>query len=299
MKKIFTLVILIVSIQTLFAQRDTTRRNRRDTTNWQGRRMAGDTSFRRSDNSFGRSGDSTQSRQRRNVTRDSSSSRNITTAPATQTRIVTGNNDTTHGSVQGRLMDTINKQIISQASLSLINTRDSSVAARSLSGADGSFNIGEVPFGNYSLRIGFQGYDNITRAFTVRADSPLVNLGNIYMYLQANQLLDVVVTASPRPIIIRKDTVEFNAANITVKPNGNVEDLLNKIPGVETDKDGNVKAQGEQVQRILVDGKRFFGDDPKMATRNLPPDVVDKIQVFDAQSDQSAFSGFDDGERVK
>jgi len=71
------------------------------------------------------------------------------------------------------------------------------------------------------------------------------------------------------------------------------------MPGIEVDKDGGIKAQGETVQRVLVDGKRFFGDDPKLATKNLPPDVIDKIQVYDGLSDQSAFTGFDDGNRVK
>jgi hypothetical protein len=98
---------------------------------------------------------------------------------------------------------------------------------------------------------------------------------------------------------MKKDTVEFTASAFKTKPNAVAEDLLKKIPGIQVDKDGGIKAQGETVQRVLVDGKRFFGDDPKMATRNLPPDIIDKIQVFDAASDQSAFTGFDDGNRVK
>jgi hypothetical protein len=98
---------------------------------------------------------------------------------------------------------------------------------------------------------------------------------------------------------MKKDTVEFSAGAFKTKPNAVAEDLLKKIPGMEVDKDGNIKSQGEAVQRVLVNGKRFFGDDPKMATRNLPPDVIDKIQVFDDQSDQAKFTGFDDGNRVK
>ncbi|MFX8852481.1 hypothetical protein ABTM75_19280, partial [Acinetobacter baumannii] len=90
------------------------------------------------------------------------------------------------------------------------------------------------------------------------------------------------------PMTLKKDTVEFNASSFKTKPNAVMEDLLKKLPGVQVDKDGTVKAQGEQVQRVLVDGKRFFGDDPKLATKNLPPDMIDKIQVFDALSDQSA-----------
>src|SRR5207249_10438088 len=119
--------------------------------------------------------------------------------------------------------------------------------------------------------------------------SSMVDLGNIYLRTKAHDLAAVTVKASP--VEIKNDTVQFNAGMYTTKPNGTVEDLLKKMEGMEVDKQGNVKAQGETVQRVLVDGKRFFADDPKMATQNLPADIVDKIQVFDALSDQSAFTG--------
>src|SRR5207342_1603765 len=95
------------------------------------------------------------------------------------------------------------------------------------------------------------------------------------------------------------DTVEYNAGSFATKPNALAEDLLKKMPGIQVDKNGVITAQGETVTRVMVNGKRFFGDDPKLATRNLPPDIIDKIQVFDDLSDQSKFSGFDDGNRVK
>ena len=117
------------------------------------------------------------------------------------------------------------------------------------------------------------------------------------MQQQAHELQAVIVQTPP--IIIKKDTIEFTAGAFTIKPNATAEDLLKKLPGVDVDKSGNIKAQGETVQRVLVNGKRFFGDDPRTATQNLPSDVIDKIQVFDDQSDQSAFTGFDDGNRVK
>ncbi|MCE3281844.1 MAG: hypothetical protein K0Q66_581, partial [Chitinophagaceae bacterium] len=107
------------------------------------------------------------------------------------------------------------------------------------------------------------------------------------------------ITVTSAPVVIKGDTTEFNAGSFKTKPNASTEDLLKKLPGVQVDKDGNVKAQGEDVKKVLVDGKQFFGNDPKMATKNLPADVIDKVQVYDAQSDQSAFSGFDDGNREK
>jgi hypothetical protein len=107
------------------------------------------------------------------------------------------------------------------------------------------------------------------------------------------------VTVKQPPIAVKKDTVEFNAGSYSVKPNATAEDLLKKLPAVDVDNTGGIKAHGETVQRVLVDGKRFFGDDPKMATNNLPPAIIYKIQVFDDLSDQSKFTGFADGNRVK
>jgi hypothetical protein len=202
------------------------------------------------------------------------------------------------GSIQGKLLDTSSSQILKAATISLLNTTDSSLISYTISDDDGMFKLDKVDQGTYLLQIVYQGYAVRHRKVTISADKLSVNLGNIYLKALTNTLEDVVVKSSP-PIMVKKDTVEFNAGSFTTKPNAVAEDLLKKLPGVDVDKDGNVKAQGEQVQRILVDGKRFFGDDPKMATKNLPPDVIDKIQVFDALSDQSSFTGFDDGNRVK
>src|SRR5258708_8440941 len=110
--------------------------------------------------------------------------------------------------------------------------------------------------------------------------------------------MEAVIVSRP-PIMMKKDTVEYSASMFATKPNAVAEDLLKKMPGVQVDKSGNITAQGETVTRVMVDGKRFFSDDPKLATRNLPPDIIDKIQVFDDLSDQSKFTGFDDGNRVK
>jgi hypothetical protein len=98
---------------------------------------------------------------------------------------------------------------------------------------------------------------------------------------------------------VKRDTIEFNAGSFKTKANSNVEDLLKKLPGVEVETDGTVRAQGEQVQRVLVDGREFFGRDPKLATRNLPADAVEKVQVFDKKSDQAEFTGIEDGQREK
>jgi hypothetical protein len=111
-------------------------------------------------------------------------------------------------------------------------------------------------------------------------------------------LLEEVVIQRP-PVSIKKDTVEYTADLFATKPNAFVEDQIRKLPGVEVDASGNITAQGEKIARVLVNGRRFFSDDPKLATRNIPPDIVDKYQIFDDLDDQSKFTGFDDGNRVK
>ena len=128
-------------------------------------------------------------------------------------------------------------------------------------------------------------------------DNLKIDFGTLYIQ-KANDLLPGVVIQQP-PMTVKKDTVEYNASMYTTKPNAVAEDLLKKFPGIQVDASGNITAQGETVQRVLVNGKRFFSDDPKLATRNLPPDIIDKIQVFDDLDDQSKFSGFDDGNQGK
>ncbi|MCF6405925.1 outer membrane beta-barrel family protein [Chitinophaga filiformis] len=111
-------------------------------------------------------------------------------------------------------------------------------------------------------------------------------------------LKEVVVESRP-PIRMKGDTVEYNAAQYKTKENAVVEDLLRKLPGVKVDQGGNITAQGEKVAKVLVDGKEFFGNDPAIATKNLPADMVAKVQVLDKMSDQEEFTGIDDGDKVK
>lgn len=202
------------------------------------------------------------------------------------------------GTVKGRLADSTMKENLKSATVSLLNRNDSSLVSYVLSQDNGNFVFEKVDTGRFMIHINFQGYEDVYKNVSVLATSPYIEVGTIYLQQEANTLEGVVIKSSP-PISVKKDTVEFNAGSFKTKPNAVAEDLLKKLPGIEVDKDGTITAQGQQVTRIMVDGKRFFGDDPQMATKNLPPDVIDKIQLYDAQSDQSAFTGFDDGNRVK
>jgi len=203
----------------------------------------------------------------------------------------------TKGSLKGRVADTTMRQVLKQATISILNANDSSLFTYGLTDDKGLFAFKNIPFGNYILQIDFSGYETRNTSFHLTKDGAALEAGTIYMQSDSHDLGNVTVQAIP--ILIKKDTVEYNANLFVTKPNATVGDLLNKLPGVDADKNGNINAHGETVQRVLVNGKRFFGDDPKMATQNLPPDVVDKVQVYDALNDQSAFTGFDDGNRVK
>jgi len=203
----------------------------------------------------------------------------------------------TSATLKGRLVDTVGKQSLKDASVTILDAKDSTLDVFGMTKADGSFIISNITFGEMLVDIKFQGYEPFSKKIVFSKTNNAVDLGNIYLKIAANDLGNVTVTQSV--IKMKNDTMEVSASAFKTKPNAVAEDLLKKVPGIQVDKDGNVTAQGEQVQRILVDGKRFFGDDPRMATRNLPPDIIDKIQIFDQASDQSAFTGFDDGNRIR
>lgn len=201
------------------------------------------------------------------------------------------------GTVKGRIVDTAGKQDLSQATVSVTPVSDSSAAQFVFTTKDGSFLVRNLKPGDYRLLITFEGYKAIFKKFSISPVNLTVDFSSMYMQ-KATDMLEAVIVQRP-PMAVKGDTVEYNAAMYTTKPNAVAEDLLKKFPGIQVDASGNITAQGETVQRVLVNGKRFFSDDPKLATRNLPPDIIEKIQVFDDLDDQSKFSGFDDGNRVK
>ena len=204
-----------------------------------------------------------------------------------------------HGTVKGILVDSAHgKQPLQNATISIRPLGgDSSTAEYAVSDKKGAFQFRGLTAGQYFVLITYEGFQHMGRNISISDSNANVDLATLYLQ-PADELLEAAIVQRP-PMGIRKDTVEYNATLFATKPNAVAEDLLKKMPGVQVDNSGNITAQGETVQRILVDGKRFFSDDPKMATRNLPPDVIDKIQVFDDLSDQSKFTGFDDGNRVK
>lgn len=204
------------------------------------------------------------------------------------------------GTIKGRVMDiadTVSKSGLKGASVTLLTMPDSIAFRSSVTDAAGSFFLSNVPNGNYFLRISYSGFVAMGKSITIGENRTAMDLGTMGMQRFANLLESIIIRSSTMAVM--GDTTEFNAAQFKTLPNASTEDLLKKVPGLEVDRDGSIKNQGEPVTRILVDGKPFYGNDPKLATRNLPADIIEKIQVIDAMSDQSQFSGFDDGNRIR
>ncbi|MGC4100755.1 outer membrane beta-barrel protein [Ferruginibacter sp.] len=184
--------------------------------------------------------------------------------------------------LKGKLIDSTAKTPLSLATVTVFKAADTAIITYRLSNPDGDFKIPGLPFDvKCRVVVSFSGYLGYRKEFTVSSDQPVVDLGNVYLSPVSSTMQEVVVYAERPPVVIKKDTVEFNASAFKTLPNALVEDLLKKLPGVQVDKDGNIMVNGKPVNRILVDGKTFFGDDPKMATRNLPSQVIDKVQVMD------------------
>lgn len=201
--------------------------------------------------------------------------------------------------IRGTVQDNDSGSALPGATIMLLEAKDSVMNSYAITNTNGEYTFKKIKPGQYVIQVSFLGYHTYFRKIEATGDQQNIELSPTKL-LTENTLLDgVVVEGQHIPIMIKGDTIEYNSAAFKTQANATVEDLLKKLPGIEVETDGTIKAHGEEVQKVLVDGKEFFGDDPKIATRNLPADVVDKVQVFDKMSELAEFSGVDDGERDK
>lgn len=184
------------------------------------------------------------------------------------------------------------------ATVLLLNPGDSTMVNYALTNMQGQFEIRNVSRREHLLRITYIGYATRFEKITPPPGNQL-DLGELSLLNERVTLKEVSVTEERIAMRVKNDTIEYDALAFKALPNEVVEDLLKRMPGIEVQSDGNVLAQGETVRRVLVDGKEFFGRDPKMATQNLPADAVSKVHVFDQRSEQALFTGIDDGERER
>ncbi len=200
-------------------------------------------------------------------------------------------------SLEGRLSDEQDRQPLKGATVSLLRLPDSVTVGKTVSSGTGSFSFRQLEPGSYLLQA--EALDYRTLRFAVQLAAGNNPLGERQMR-RSGAILDTVTVVSKTPPVSQKgDTVQYNASQYKTNPDANAEDLVKKMPGITVDKSGSVTAQGEQVRKVTVDGREFFGDDATAALRNLPAEVIDKIQVFDRLSDQAQFTGFDDGNSTK
>lgn len=204
----------------------------------------------------------------------------------------------TAGLIKGKITDSGHKPL-EKASVSLLEAADSSLVTATFTTEQGTFELHDVKQDRYLLVISYLGYGQIQKKIAVTPEKTSFDLGTLVMKEKSVDLHAVTVQEIAPPVALKGDTMEFNAGSFQTRPNAVVEDLLKKIPGIQVDKDGNITAEGEAVTQILVDGKPFFGTDPKLATKNLPVNVIDKVQVYDKLSDQASFTGIDDGNTSK
>ena len=195
--------------------------------------------------------------------------------------------------VKGIVIDSAAKKILDRATIGLVLTERPADTTYTFTNEKGEFTIGKVPASNFSIIVTNMGYTPVAKFIPVKQQEKTINIGVIILTTSATTLDEITVTGEP--VVIKVDTVEYRADAFKTKQGAMVEDLLKKLPGVQVDKDGNVIAQGKEVTRLKVNGKDFFGGDLKTATKELPANIVDKIQVIDDYGDQAAVSGIKDG----
>ncbi len=202
-------------------------------------------------------------------------------------------------SVKGVALDSVEHVKLANTSVAVLNAKDSTLISFTRSAEDGSFLIKGLNKGKFILLMSYPGYADYVEHFNLDSNKTERNFSNINLRLKERLLKEVLIKGTAAAIKIKGDTTEFNAAAYTIQPNAKVEDLLKQLPGIQVDKDGKITAQGQAVNKVLVDGEEFFGDDPTLVTKNIRGDMVDKVQLYDKKSDQAAFTGIDDGKKTK
>ena len=191
------------------------------------------------------------------------------------------------------LVDARTEEPVGFATASLTVKGDKSPVKYVLADSEGKASLQKVKKGTYVLRAELLGY--VTHEQEIKVEGN-IDLGTIRMKEDVKILDAASVSAVGNPIIVKKDTIEYNASSFKTSDNDMLEDLLKKLPGVEVNSDGSITANGETIKKITIDGKTFFLDDPQLATKNIPAKIIEKVKVVEKKSDQAMFTGIDDGQ---
>ncbi len=199
--------------------------------------------------------------------------------------------------VKGKLLDLVDNKPLAGATLTLTGLKDSTKIFNTFSDSKGEFLFENIKADSFFLLVHSIGYEDFKQIIGIKDST--VNLGTLLIPKSTLQLGGVTVVGKAAPAVQKGDTTQYSASQFKVNPDATVEDLVKKMPGITVDKDGTVTAQGEQVRKVTIDGRDFFGDDATAALKNLPSEIVDKIQVFDKLSEQAQLTGVDDGNSQK
>ncbi len=201
---------------------------------------------------------------------------------------------TNTGTLFGKIFDGESKEIIPSATVRVLNINDSTLVTGTSSSKEGTFSI-PLDYGEYIAQFSFVGYNDTYYNIELTSSQPIHRTDTVFLHENSILLDEAIITAQSLEIVVRGDTLEYNAAAYNVAEMAVVEDLLKQMPGVEIDASGVIKVQGKEIRKIFVDGKEFFSDDPKVASKNLPARMIDKLQVLDNKSEMEKMTGFDDG----
>jgi hypothetical protein len=197
--------------------------------------------------------------------------------------------------ITGQLRDTVNEPIPA-ATIMLLSPKDTSLVNFTSSDSKGNFTFRNVRKINYIFKTSHISY--MPKEFIIQpTEEKETNLGVIVMNPIAKFLMEIVIKEARAPIFIKGDTVEYDASTFKVPPGSTVEDLLRKLPGLDVDAEGNISTMGKDVKTVYVDGKAFFGNNPKTVTQNLDAVAVSKVQVFTEKSEQEKITGIADGSK--
>lgn len=205
---------------------------------------------------------------------------------------------TAQSQLKGLIQDGSEKKPMSNAVVSILRKKDSVLVSFQRTNVQGGFAFSNLKPDSYIIQVSYPKYADFADSIQLTSITEL-NMPPISMIQKATLLQEVVVSQKLGAIRMKGDTLEFKADSFLVREGANVEALLKKLPGLQVNSKGEITAQGEKVQKILVDGEEFFSDDPAIVTQTLRADAIDKVQVFDKTSEQAAFTGIDDGERTK
>ncbi|MBQ2526761.1 MAG: carboxypeptidase regulatory-like domain-containing protein, partial [Bacteroidales bacterium] len=199
--------------------------------------------------------------------------------------------------IKTTVLDSLTSEPVAFASVYIIPSKDTTITNFTLTDAKGEAKLDEVPYGSYVFRVEMMGYKPFIKERYFREEQ--VDMGTIRLQVDELFLRAATITDVGNPIVIKQDTVEFNASSFRVGANAMLKDLLQRMPGMEITVDGKVKFNGEEIDKLTVGGRTFFFNDQSTALNNLPAAVVDKIRVIDRESEQTRASGIQDGQREK